>query len=601
MIRPVRDEHAYIPANPGTFTPAVAPIPGNLLVISAHTRGSPGAANALAAITGWTIVPPGILAAGDAGRSQGFSMFYRFALAGDTAWTIAASQCDLEYSEWSGVGAFLSAVSDTHLGSGSLGGAETSHIYCGGPVTPDSLTKAVLIIGAQTLEMGDTQTMSVVPDAGVIELDDWVDSPPPSGSPGRWSGYLITPGPPSGAYLIGGVVSSVAGVDHAGITAVFTDDQVSGSAPRGLSGAPEYVVELYNSGATFGPNAKLAEIWDARNVGWSRYDRLAGKAFFTLSQTSAVLPLFDELLTHIAIWRITPSGDTLVYRGVFIDRNATGDDVILDFFDYISLLSVSRSGFKTLYPTKLLGTEIVSPEWLLAKNATSSPLGFVTTGTIEDPLGTDGVTPIKTNAQFGTLDQTRLQLFFDLTEMGRANTINHVTYEIDLDNAFHFYKNRGGAADIAFVLGGNITDYQWLPGKARYRNDVATIGAGGAGGAAEIVATNAAEILAKGRRQDVTTLKTLAGISGGGTEADQQKAALERELKRLVQQTSGLALKVARGRVEPFVGWSMNDTALIEIENGDDLITGSRRIVGVRCLFTEAGEDIDVIVNEVVA
>jgi hypothetical protein len=60
------------------------------------------------------------------------------------------------------------------------------------------------------------------------------------------------------------------------------------------------------------------------------HDRLAGKAFFTLAQTSKVLPLIDDLTTHIAIWRITPNGDTLVYRGAVIDRNTTGDDVIID-------------------------------------------------------------------------------------------------------------------------------------------------------------------------------------------------------------------------------------------------------------------------------
>lgn len=372
-----------------------------------------------------------------------------------------------------------------------------------------------------------------------------------------------------------------------------------GSAPRGLSGAPEYVIEIYDSGATFGPNTKLAEVWDARNVGWSRYDRLPGKAFFTLSQSSAVLPLLVPLTTHIAIWRITPSGDTLVYRGVYVDSNNTGDDVILDCFDYKSLLSISRAGFKTLYPTKKLGTEIVSPEWVLAKGATSSPLGFVTTGTIEDPLALDAVTLIKTNAQFGTLDQTRLQLFYDLTEMGRANTVNQVTFDIDLTNTFHFYKNRGVASALALVLGGNVSDYGYLPGWARYRNDVATVGVAGAGGSTEIVATNAGEIAAKGRRQDVTTLKTLAGIGGGATETDQQKAALERDLKRLVQQQSALMLRVERGKVEPFVGYELNDTARIEIGNGIDTITGVRRIIGVRCLFAEAGEDIDILVAQV--
>ena len=372
-----------------------------------------------------------------------------------------------------------------------------------------------------------------------------------------------------------------------------------GSAPRGISGAPEYVIELYDSGATFGPNNKLAEIWDARNVGWSKYDRLPGKAFFTLAQTSANLPLIVALTTHIAIWRITPNGDTLLYRGAVVDTDSTGDDVIVECYDYLALLSISRTGFKTMYPTKALGTEIVSPEWLLAKNATSSPLGFVTTGTIQDPLGTDEVTVIKTNAGFGTMDQMRLQLLYDLSEIGRANTTHHTSFEIDLTNTFNFWKNQGAAASIAFVLNGNVSDYQYLPNWKRYRNDLATIGVGSTGGASEITSTSVSEITAKALRQDVTTLKTLLGISGGATEADQQKASLDRQLRKLYQQESSLALRLERGTVEPFVGFSINDTAAIEISNGADLITGSRRITGIRAMFGEAGEDISVLVSAI--
>ena len=51
------------------------------------------------------------------------------------------------------------------------------------------------------------------------------------------------------------------------------------------SHALEYCIELYDgSGSGRGPGSKIAELWDARNIGWSRYDRLPGKAFATLYQ-----------------------------------------------------------------------------------------------------------------------------------------------------------------------------------------------------------------------------------------------------------------------------------------------------------------------------
>ena len=367
--------------------------------------------------------------------------------------------------------------------------------------------------------------------------------------------------------------------------------------PRNRSGAIEYVVEFYDSGATFGPNTKLGEFWDARNLGWSKYDRLPGKGFITLAQTSAMLANVVPLTTHVAIYRCSNVADVLVYRGVIYDYDSTGDDVILECFDYIALLALSRAGFKTMYPTKAIGSEIATPEWAAAKSATSSPLGFVTTGTVQDPLGTDGSTVIKTNAQWGTLDQLRLQLMYDLTEMGRANTVNQTTFEIDLTNTFNFWKNQNGTASSALVLGGNVSDYNYLPNWKKYRNNLATLGVAANGGPSEIVSTNAGEITAKGLRQDVATLKTLAGIAGLATEADQQKAALDRQLKHLTQQESTLMLRLLRERFTPYTDGWINDQIAVELSNGIDSISANRRIIGMQARYSEYGEDLNLILQ----
>ncbi len=367
--------------------------------------------------------------------------------------------------------------------------------------------------------------------------------------------------------------------------------------------AIDYVLELYDSGATFGPNNKLAELWGARNVGWAAYDRRAGKAFATVSQTDPLLSLLTELTTHVKIWRVAPAGNTNLFSGAFIDSDETGDDIVLEFFDYKALLAISRAGFKTLYPTKKLGTEIVSPEWVLAKGATYSPLGFVTNGTIEDPLGTDGTTPIKTNAQFGTMDQNRLQLFYDLSEMGRANTINQVTFDISRTSphTFSFLKNAGTLRDFGLVLNGNVSDYRHLPRWKSYRNDLATLGMNAAGGPAEITKTDETAAAAKGRRQDVFTIRTLLGISGAATEADQQQAVAARMLKSAVNQQPVLMLALMPGFLAPFDGWDLNDRVPVEISNGRTSITTTRRIVGAQVIYTDAGESLSIITEPVLA
>lgn len=361
----------------------------------------------------------------------------------------------------------------------------------------------------------------------------------------------------------------------------------------------EYAIEVFDSGSSFGPGTKVAELWDARNLGWSRYDRIPGKAFCTLAQQSPTLPLLSPLLSHVKIWRVAPSGDVNVFSGGFIDYDSTGDDVVLEFFDYLALLSISRSGFKTLYPKMALGSEIVSPEWTAAKNATNSPLGFVSTGTIEDPVGQDGTTVIKTNQQFGTLDQPRLQLFYDLSEIGRANTGNHVTFAISrtATHTFSFLKNPGTARDIGLVLNGNVRDYHFVPGWKRYRNNLATIGTTSGGLPGEIVASDSTEAAAKGLRQDVFTITTLLGVTGAATEADQQQAVAQRALRKAIKQSGVLLIDLMQGFLEPFTGWDINDTMKVEISNGIDSIADTRRIVGARCIVDESGESLGLYVE----
>jgi hypothetical protein len=384
-----------------------------------------------------------------------------------------------------------------------------------------------------------------------------------------------------------------------GVSAVGIPSALAPSPAR-WSPAYEYAIELFDSSTTFGPNAKFAEIWDVRNLGWSRYDRLPGRGFFTLYQTSPHLASIIPIITHVRVTRVSSAGDVQVFNGIVSDYNSTGDDVVFDIYDYGSLLSLSRSGYRTMYPTKLIGTEIVSPEWLLAKNATNSPLGFVATGTIEDPLGEDDLTAMKTNAEFGLMDQMRLALFYDLSEMGRANTIHHVTYEITRlpPFEFHFWKNKGSLVEVPLVLNWTVSEYQYAPNWAGLRNDLATLGTSVGGGAAEVVKTDPASSLVFGLRQDVFAIKTLSGAAGT-VETDQQQAVAARALKTATQGTPALWLTLVPGTIEPFAGWDICDRMPVEISNGTDLITGNWRVLGARAIIDEPGERLQLLVGKV--
>jgi hypothetical protein len=219
-------------------------------------------------------------------------------------------------------------------------------------------------------------------------------------------------------------------------------------------------------------------------------------------------------------------------------------------------------------------------------------LNFVATGTIQDPLGTDAVTVIKTDTRFGVLDVPRLLLFFDMTEIGRANTVNNVTFEITREApfTFNFWKNRGSAFTAQRLsFPGNCLDYTFNPGFSALRNDLATVGTTIAGGATEIVKTDEANAAIYGRRQDVFTIKTLSGLAGAATETDAQTAITARAVKEATTLQKSIALDLRPGQFEPFNGWDIEDTIRVQVKRGRDNIDASYRIIGMRAIQDQHG------------
>jgi hypothetical protein len=375
-----------------------------------------------------------------------------------------------------------------------------------------------------------------------------------------------------------------------------------GSSPSYRGPSVDYVVELLDSDANWGPGTKLVELGGARNLGWSRYDRIASKGFLTLSQNDPDTQYLIPLRTHVRMTRCIPSGNTTVYEGIYVNPSTTGDDAVLAFSDYLGLLAVSRCGYRTMYPTKLLGTEIVAPEWALAKAVTGSRLGFVSTGTIEDPLADNGLTPIKTDTQFGTMDQSRLRLFYDISEMGRANTSYHVSFGISLDShAFSFQKDQGVLRSFGLDLNGRVVDYRHDPNWTHYRNNLASVGQDSAGGTSEIVAKDDAQISGQsyslGNWQDVYQIATLLGIAESDVTADQQVAAVSRMLARGIHPPHSLNLQILEGALNPGVDFSIGDKAPVQIVRGLDNINSNYRIMGCQAFYNDGGEQLSVLVS----
>lgn len=376
---------------------------------------------------------------------------------------------------------------------------------------------------------------------------------------------------------------------------------------------PRLAIEVFdNDPANFGPATLRCLIPNAAKVGWSWYSRFPANSFWSLSQVNPINQMIVPGLSHVRIWYMndaTGYGPVLVFNGRVGDPDMSGDDVIWTAWSYLAELAISRTGYNVYYKNKTIGT-VVDQEWRRddatpvkfakygAKVRDHSLLAHVKTGSIEDPLNVAGDHAIKTDSQFGVIDMSRLLVMFDMSEIGRANTDNNVTFEISrsIDPHFNFWKNKGTAQlGRKLVFPGTVRDFRYVPGVLNIRNDLATIGTK-KGQATEIKADQASGPYGTdlfGRRQDTFPIKTLFGYPNIDDETtgkyQAQVKVTQAAVKEASRLTQAVRLDVRPELLEPFDGWDMEDTLPVEIDHGDTQLRAMYRMVGARGVLDDTG------------
>jgi hypothetical protein len=360
----------------------------------------------------------------------------------------------------------------------------------------------------------------------------------------------------------------------------------------------QYHIVIYGAEANGGPGAAKMELdADALNLVWQQGLNFPGQAAFSLTRWNPKIADLVWMVDHVKVFRDTPAGLRTVFAGKIIKPSYTAQDLVVTCWDYASFLQRSRTGYRILYPNKMIGSEIVALEWALAKNVDASPFAFVATGTIEDPLALDGTTPIKTNSEFGVVDFDRLFLFYAMAELSMANTANTVTFEItrELPHTFNFWKNRSTQRTNYAFPAEALIDYDYTGNQDQIQNDIATVILDPTTGQqVEYALSDTTSKNTYRRLQSSVTIKTLFGLNSGTTETDQQKAALAR---MLTQSATPPLLFVAfprQGEFDPFVSCELGDSFRVTIpnatRNGDEK-DGYMKWSGISAAWTpEAGE-----------
>lgn len=360
----------------------------------------------------------------------------------------------------------------------------------------------------------------------------------------------------------------------------------------------QYHIVVYGADANGGPGAAKMELdADALNLVWQQGLNFPGQMMFSMTRWNPKVKDFVWMVDHVKVYRDTPAGLKVVFAGKVIKPSYTGRDIVITCWDYVSFLQRSRTGFRVLYPTKAIGTEIVGPEWALAKNVDKSPFAFVATGTIEDPLALDGVTAIKTNTEFGVVDFDRLFLFYAMAELSMANTTNTVTFEITRESphTFNFWKNRSTQRTNYSFQAEALIDYDYAGNQDQITNDIATVILDPTTGQqVEYSLTDTSSKDTYRRLQSAVSIKTLFGLNAGTPETDQQKAALARMLTLSSTPPIMFVAFPRQGEFDPFVNCELGDSFRATIpnatRNGDEK-DGYMKWSGVSAAWTpEAGE-----------
>ena len=104
----------------------------------------------------------------------------------------------------------------------------------------------------------------------------------------------------------------------------------------------------------------------------------------------------------------------------------------------------------------------------------------IATGTIEDAWNSDASVKVRTDEQFEATDVSRLLLFFDMTEMCRANTDQNVVMGISREHRARRSSSSPNAGSTItnsrLTFPGNVIDFRHVPGVLDIRNDLATLG-----------------------------------------------------------------------------------------------------------------------------
>jgi hypothetical protein len=297
-------------------------------------------------------------------------------------------------------------------------------------------------------------------------------------------------------YDSAGGSATFTGSDYMHIFRALRDNESTVNLTTGLSNVrPTQRILVRDMGAKRGPGKVIGIIEDARSIGVSRYATSPGEMYFTLQAQHPQVSIIEPFATHYEYQQYRRGRWVSLEYGLFVDFDATEDEVVFYGMDYLGLLSVSIEGAHQVAksPNKQISTKdsvlsgsrykkktikyIIKNQLQRAKNQeTHSPVKFINIGTL-DKMGTQ-VTIFASHVE-------RLAFIRGLIESHKGGQQNGQERRTRLrvryrppkkDFAFELLDNKGSNKDaLRLEFGGLVQGYR-IVAYDDYRNKVYAIG-----------------------------------------------------------------------------------------------------------------------------
>lgn len=326
------------------------------------------------------------------------------------------------------------------------------------------------------------------------------------------------------------------------------------------------------------------------DIQYEWYENEVGRCYFKiptndliLNSTSIPANSFQEII----IFR----NGSLVWQGFVAYVFDTVNTCNIYGLTYMELFKWYRSGYKTVYTAKKIGSEFISPIYDIAAALGDSILARITKGTIQNPYNTS--TAVEKVITKTVYDEPFYELLQDMVAISRADSpvgawkqdaVFEVTFN-ETTPTFNFWRNVGSdKADVIYQLDSEIVDFSYGTDFRFIQNDIKGFGVIAGPDVITSPQTEATSITGYYRRQ----ISPYYGSVTNQTQLDEKTKDFLKEYKDPLRHFS---ITLAAG-MTPFNGYSMGDGIKIRINRGRINLDEFFRVIGMEVSLENKGVEI---------